>query len=572
MRQSQDEDRNEDRNESRAQERGRETESRLPIRRALISVYDKTGLDELARGLHEAGVSIVSTGSTARRIAAAGVPVTAVEELTGFPECLDGRVKTLHPRVHAGILADRRLPAHREQLEELDVEPFDLVVVNLYPFRETVSSGAAPEECVEQIDIGGPSMVRAAAKNHPSVAVVVDPGRYADVLAAAGGEGFALAERKRLAAEAFQHTASYDVAVASWFADVYTPDEAGDAAAGDAGGARTATDAKGTAGTAGTARGIRLPAFAGAALTRSGVLRYGENPHQPAALYTDGSGMGLPGAEQLHGKEMSYNNYVDTEAARRAAYEHGDLPCVAVIKHANPCGIAVGSDVAEAHRKAHACDPLSAFGGVIAVNRTVSVAMAEQVADIFTEVIVAPAYQEGAVEVLARKKNIRVLRCAEPPSAALEFRPIEGGALLQVKDRLQAPGDDPAEWTLATGEPLSPSGLDELTFAWRSCRAVKSNAILLARDGATVGVGMGQVNRVDAAKLAVQRAGEDRARGAYAASDAFFPFPDGLEVLTRAGVKAVAQPGGSVRDEAVVEAAKAAGVTMYLTGTRHFFH
>jgi phosphoribosylaminoimidazolecarboxamide formyltransferase / IMP cyclohydrolase len=572
MRQSQDEDRNEDRNESRAQERGRETESRLPIRRALISVYDKTGLDELARGLHEAGVSIVSTGSTARRIAAAGVPVTAVEELTGFPECLDGRVKTLHPRVHAGILADRRLPAHREQLAELDVEPFDLVVVNLYPFRETVSSGAAPEECVEQIDIGGPSMVRAAAKNHPSVAVVVDPGRYADVLAAAGGEGFALAERKRLAAEAFQHTASYDVAVASWFADVYAPDEAGDAAAGDAGGARTATDAKGTAGTAGTARGIRLPAFAGAALTRSGVLRYGENPHQPAALYTDGSGMGLPGAEQLHGKEMSYNNYVDTEAARRAAYEHGDLPCVAVIKHANPCGIAVGSDVAEAHRKAHACDPLSAFGGVIAVNRTVSVAMAEQVADIFTEVIVAPAYQEGAVEVLARKKNIRVLRCAEPPSAALEFRPIEGGALLQVKDRLQAPGDDPAEWTLATGEPLSPSGLDELTFAWRSCRAVKSNAILLARDGATVGVGMGQVNRVDAAKLAVQRAGEDRARGAYAASDAFFPFPDGLEVLTRAGVKAVAQPGGSVRDEAVVEAAKAAGVTMYLTGTRHFFH
>jgi phosphoribosylaminoimidazolecarboxamide formyltransferase/IMP cyclohydrolase len=568
MRQSQDEDRTEDRNEDRdvdrardqAQEQGRDVESRLPIRRALISVYDKTGLEELARGLHAAGVSLVSTGSTARRIAAAGVPVTAVEELTGFPECLDGRVKTLHPRVHAGILADRRLPAHREQLAELDVEPFDLVVVNLYPFRETVASGAGPDECVEQIDIGGPSMVRAAAKNHPSVAVVVNPGRYADVLAAAGGEGFALAERKRLAAEAFQHTASYDVAVASWFADGYAPDEAGDVATSDAASAR------------GAAKGTRLPAFAGAALTRSGVLRYGENPHQPAALYTDGSGTGLPGAEQLHGKEMSYNNYVDTEAARRAAYEHGDLPCVAIIKHANPCGIAVGSDVAEAHRKAHACDPLSAFGGVIAVNRSVSVAMAEQVADIFTEVIVAPAYQEGAVEVLARKKNIRVLRCAEAPSAALEFRPVEGGALLQVKDRLQAPGDDPAEWTLATGEPLSPSGLDELTFAWRSCRAVKSNAILLAKDGATVGVGMGQVNRVDAAKLAVQRAGEDRARGSYAASDAFFPFPDGLEVLTRAGVKAVAQPGGSVRDEAVVEAAKAAGVTMYLTGTRHFFH
>ncbi|MDK1472776.1 bifunctional phosphoribosylaminoimidazolecarboxamide formyltransferase/IMP cyclohydrolase [Streptomyces sp. 549] len=521
--------------------------TKRPIRRALVSVYDKSGLEELAQGLHAAGVQLVSTGSTAARIAGAGVPVTPVEELTGFPECLDGRVKTLHPRVHAGILADQRLEDHRSQLAELGVEPFDLVVVNLYPFRETVASGASPDECVEQIDIGGPSMVRAAAKNHPSVAVVVNPGRYGDVLQAAADGGFELATRKRLAAEAFRHTAAYDVAVASWFADGY----AADATEGDAG-------------------DTRFPEFLGSTFERAQVLRYGENPHQPAALYTDGTG-GLAAAEQLHGKEMSYNNYTDTDAARRAAHDHAE-PCVAVIKHANPCGIAIGADVAEAHRKAHACDPLSAFGGVIAVNRPVSREMAEQVAEIFTEVIVAPGYEDGAVEVLAGRKNIRVLRCADAPAQPLEVKPIEGGALLQVADRLQAEGDDPAHWTLATGEALSASELDELAFAWRACRAVKSNAILLAKDGATVGVGMGQVNRVDSAKLAVQRAGEERAAGAYAASDAFFPFPDGLEVLTAAGVKAVVQPGGSVRDDQVVAAAEAAGVTMYLTGTRHFFH
>lgn len=517
---------------------------RRAVRRALISVYDKTGLEELARGLHEAGVELVSTGSTAGRIAAAGVPVTKVEELTGFPECLDGRVKTLHPRVHAGILADLRLDSHREQLAELGVEPFDLVVVNLYPFRETVASGATPDECVEQIDIGGPSMVRAAAKNHPSVAVVTSPARYGDVLTAVAGGGFDLTARKRLAAEAFQHTAAYDVTVASWFAGSYAPDE--------------------------SASGSGFPDFTGVTYQRSQVLRYGENPHQGAALYLDGSG-GLAEAEQLHGKEMSYNNYTDTEAARRAAYDHAE-PCVAIIKHANPCGIATGADVAEAHRRAHACDPLSAFGGVIAVNRPVSVAMAEQVAEIFTEVIIAPGYEDGAVEVLARKKNIRVLRCEGAPAATVETRPIDGGALVQVTDRLQAAGDDPANWTLAAGEPLDEAGLAELAFAWRACRAVKSNAILLAKGGASVGVGMGQVNRVDSAKLAVERAGEERARGSYAASDAFFPFPDGLEILLAAGVRAVIQPGGSVRDEQVVEAAKKAGVTMYFTGTRHFFH
>ncbi|MEU9656911.1 bifunctional phosphoribosylaminoimidazolecarboxamide formyltransferase/IMP cyclohydrolase [Streptomyces chartreusis] len=512
------------------------------IRRALVSVYDKTGLEDLARGLHEAGVELVSTGSTAAKIAAAGVPVTKVEELTGFPECLDGRVKTLHPRVHAGILADLRLEDHQRQLAELGVEPFDLVVVNLYPFRETVASGATPDECVEQIDIGGPSMVRAAAKNHPSVAVVTSPARYADVLGAVRDGGFDLTTRKRLAAEAFQHTAAYDVAVASWFASSYAPvDES------------------------------QFPDFLGATWERENTLRYGENPHQPAALYVDGSGSGLAQAEQLHGKEMSYNNYTDTDAARRAAYDHAE-PAVAIIKHANPCGIATGADVAEAHRKAHACDPLSAFGGVIAVNRPVSKEMAEQVAEIFTEVIVAPDYEDGALEALAKKKNIRVLRCPEGPGNPVEIKPVDGGALLQVTDRLQADGDDPANWTLATGEALSAEELAGLAFAWKACRAVKSNAILLAKDGASVGVGMGQVNRVDSAKLAVERAGAERAQGSYAASDAFFPFPDGLEILTAAGVKAVVQPGGSVRDELVVEAAKKAGVTMYFTGTRHFFH
>ncbi|MET8677816.1 bifunctional phosphoribosylaminoimidazolecarboxamide formyltransferase/IMP cyclohydrolase [Streptomyces sp. NPDC004647] len=517
--------------------------TKRPIRRALVSVYDKTGLEGLARGLHEAGVELVSTGSTAARIAQAGVPVTRVEELTGFPECLDGRVKTLHPRVHAGILADQRLEAHRGQLEELGIAPFELVVVNLYPFRETVASGASPDECVEQIDIGGPSMVRAAAKNHPSVAVVTSPERYADVLEAACGGGFDLTARKRLAAEAFQHTAAYDVAVASWFTGAYAPEP----------------------------ESPGLPEFLAGAWERKSVLRYGENPHQAAALYTDGTPAGLANAEQLHGKEMSFNNYIDTEAARRAAFDH-DEPCVAIIKHANPCGIAIAADVAEAHRNAHACDPLSAYGGVIAVNRPVTVAMAEQVAEIFTEVIAAPAYEDGAVEVLARKKNIRVLRVEGTPLQPGELKPVSGGVLLQETDAFQAEGDDPANWTLASGEPLDAAELRELAFAWRACRAVKSNAILLAKDSATVGVGMGQVNRVDSAKLAVRRAGAERTAGSYAASDAFFPFPDGLEVLLEASVKAVVQPGGSVRDEQVTEAAQKAGVTMYLTGTRHFFH
>ncbi|MBF4161744.1 bifunctional phosphoribosylaminoimidazolecarboxamide formyltransferase/IMP cyclohydrolase [Nocardioides acrostichi] len=529
-------------------------ESRVPIRRALVSVYDKSGLEDLVRGLADAGVELVSTGGSAKLIEGLALPVTKVEDLTGFPECLDGRVKTLHPRVHAGILADRRLESHVAQLADLGVEPFDLVVSNLYPFTQTVASGASPDECVEQIDIGGPSMVRAAAKNHPSVAIVTSPGRYVDVLAAVAEGGFTLEERKALAAEAFVHTASYDVAVASWMGNVLTDSSGGSAESGGG-----------------------FPAWAGATWERQAVLRYGENPHQSAALYRSGSGPeGLAGAEQLHGKEMSYNNYVDTDAARRAAFDF-DEPAVAVIKHANPCGIAVGVDVADAHRRAHACDPVSAFGGVIAANRPVSVEMAAQVAEVFTEVIVAPGYEDGAVEVLARKKNIRILVCEPLERGGVETRPISGGLLMQERDSFQADGDDPSTWTLATGEAAPDDVLADLAFAWRACRSAKSNAILLAKGGGAVGIGMGQVNRVDSCRLAVERAnslaeGEERARGAVAASDAFFPFEDGPQILIDAGVAAIVQPGGSVRDELTVEACKAAGVTMYFTGTRHFFH
>ena len=444
--------------------------------------------------------------------------------------------------MHAGILADLRRPDHVAQLEDLGIAPFELVVVNLYPFAQTVASGAAPDECVEQIDIGGPTMVRAAAKNHPSVAVVVDPSAYGDVLAAVRDGGTTLAQRKRLAAVAFAHTAAYDVAVASWFSSSYAP-----------------------------ADDERFPAFLGATWERSAVLRYGENPHQGAALYVrPGGGAGsLATAEQLHGKAMSYNNYVDTDAALRAAHDF-DEPCVAIVKHANPCGIAVGADVADAHAKAHACDPVSAFGGVIAANRPVTLAMAEQVADVFTEVVVAPGYEDGAVELLSKKPSIRLLVTSSQGRPAVELRPVDGGVLLQSRDVFQAPGDDPSAWTLQTGEP-DDALLRELAFAWRAVRAVKSNAVLLASGGATVGVGMGQVNRVDAAGLAVARAGE-RAAGSVAASDAFFPFADGLQVLLDAGVRAVVQPGGSVRDAEVVEAARAAGASMWFTGTRHFAH
>ena len=529
---------------------------RVPLRRALISVYDKTGLEDFARGLHEAGVALVSTGSTAATIAAAGVPVTEVTEVTGFPECLEGRVKTLHPRIHAGILADRRKQEHIDTLGELDVEPFDLVVVNLYPFVETVASGADQDAIIEKIDIGGPSMVRAAAKNHDAVAIVVDPADYERTVEAAKNGGFSLEERRRLAAGAFAHTAAYDTAVATWTASQFLQDE----------------DAN------------FWPPYAGLGFERSETLRYGENPHQRAALYVNpAAAPGIAQAEQLHGKAMSYNNYVDADAALRAAYDF-DEPAVAVIKHNNPCGIAVATPgaadpIADAHAKAHACDPLSAYGGVIAANRPVTAAMAQTVKGIFTEVIVAPGYEPEALEILREKKNLRLLVLPEGFSRdAIEYRPISGGALFQEADRLQAEGDDPKNWTLVAGEPADEATLRDLEFAWRALRSPKSNAILLADNGAAVGIGMGQVNRVDSCKLSVERAntlggeGNERARGAVAASDAFFPFADGLQVLLDAGVRAVVHPGGSIRAEEVIEAAKAAGVTMYLTGTRHFFH
>ena len=544
----------------------------VPVKRALLSVYDKTNLVELATQLHANGVELISTGSTAATIAAAGIPVTPVEQVTGFPECLEGRVKTLHPKIHAGILADRRKDAHLAQLRELQVAPIDLVVVNLYPFTDTVASGADFDACVEQIDIGGPSMVRAAAKNHPAVAVVVDPARYPEVAQAVSAGGFTLSQRRALAAAAFAHTASYDVAVASWFSQQLETEAA-------------------------------LPEFVGATFTRAHALRYGENPHQSAALYTQGQAQGIAGAEQLHGKAMSYNNYTDADAAVRAAYDQGEATTVVVVKHANPCGIAGDEDVAKAHAKAHACDPVSAYGGVIATNATVTAAMAAQVKPIFTEVIVAPEYEPQALEILSAKKNLRILRLPKPVRGGYEFKQVTGGLLVQERDNVDAAGDDPARWQLVAGPSADAETLADLRFAWNAVRSVRSNAVLLAHAGATVGVGMGQVNRVDSCKLAIERAntlgaratgdaaanqansagGADasqilatsapqRAVGSVAASDAFFPFADGLQLLIDAGVKAVVQPGGSIRDAEVIEAAQAAGVTMYFTGTRHFAH
>ncbi len=529
----------------------------VSIRRALISVYDKAGLAELAQALAAAGVEIVSTGSTAAAIRSAGVPVTEVGEVTGFAEFLDGRVKTLHPGVHGGLLADRGQPAHLRQLADLGIAPFELLVSSLYPFEATVASGAPPAEVVEQIDIGGPAMVRAAAKNHASVAVITSPAMYPLVTQALAGGGFTLAERRRLAAQAFAHTARYDVAVASWFASAYAPDQ--------------------------TAAETGWPDVVGAVWSRQEVLRYGENPHQRAARYAGPGPSGIASAQQLQGKAMSYNNYVDAAAAWRAAADFGE-PCVAIVKHTNPCGIAVGGDLAEAHRKAHACDPLSAYGGVIAANGQVTAALAGQIAGIFTEVVVAPGFEPAALEVLATRPNLRLLACPPPagragqPAAArpdqaagAEWRQLGGGLLMQTADLLDAPGDDPSGWQLRAGPAASAGTLADLAFAWRACRSVKSNAILIATGGATVGVGMGQVNRVDSARLAIARAG-DRARGAVAASDAFFPFADGLEVLAAGGVRAIAEPGGSVRDDEVVAAAAAAGVSLYFTGARHFFH
>ena len=513
----------------------------VPIRRALVAVSDKSGLVDLARALADAGVEIVSTGGTGAAIAAAGLPVTQVQEVTGYPEHLDGRVRTLHPGVHSGLLADLRLERHERELAEFAIAPFELVVVNLYPFVATAASGAEPDAVVEQIDIGGPAMVRAAAKNHANVAVVTDPARYGEVVAALDTGGTTLEQRRGLARDAFRHTASYDVAVASWLGSVVAPD----------------------------AQGSPFPEWVGASWAKEASLRYGENSHQSAALYAQNAGRpGIAQARQLGGKEMSYNNYVDADAAVRAAYDH-DGPAVAIIKHANPCGIATAATLAQAHALAHECDPVSAFGGVIAANRPVDLATAESIAPIFTEVVVAPGFAPEALELLGRKKNLRLIELPESfASPAIELRQVSGGLLMQEADARFAAASD---WELVAGGPADETMLADLAFSWRAVRAVKSNAILLASGGASVGVGMGQVNRVDSCRLAVSRAG-DRAAGSVAASDAFFPFADGPEILMDAGVRAIVQPGGSVRDDETIALAKARGVTMYFTGERHFFH
>lgn len=534
---------------------------RIGIRRALLSVSDKTGLLELAQALDKAGVDIISTGGTYSAIKAAGIPVTEVSQVTGFPETLDGRVKTLHPSIHAGILADMRLIAHEGQLDALKVLPFELVVVNLYPFVQTVQSGAKGDAVVEQIDIGGPAMVRAAAKNHANVAIVVDPAKYGEIITAVEQGGTTMQQRRELAYQAFSHTARYDSAVANWFGaelEAAWQREAGQTAENEA----------------------KNPGFASTVELKGqlgNVLRYGENAHQAAAIYRtvgDDAVAGIAQARQFGGKEMSYNNYVDADAALRAAYDFTE-PAVAIIKHANPCGIAVGDPsapdvIADAHAKAHMCDSVSAFGGVIATNRTVTVTMARQVAGIFTEVIIAPGYELEALQILLEKKNLRVLELpANYSRESLEIKQISGGLLVQQSDEFS--NFSTVNWKLVTGKKADTATMADLEFAWRACRAVKSNGILLAREGASVGVGMGQVNRVDSCKLAVERA-ESRSRGAVAASDAFFPFADGLQILIDAGVKAVVQPGGSMRDAEVIAAAEAAGITMYFTGERHFFH
>ena len=541
-----------------------EHRDQIEVRRALISVSDKSGLLELAEALAGAGVEIVSTGSTAQAIRDAGHSVTDVADVTGFAEALDGRVKTLHPAVHSGLLADLRLADHREQLAALGFAPFELVVVNLYPFEQTVAAGKPAADVIENVDIGGPAMVRATAKNHANAAIVVSPARYEEVIAAVQAGGTTLELRRSLATEAFVHTAQYDAAVANWFLDQE-----------DSAWGALPVDEDVEADESVDAIFSQSEAYVGYEVfgLRESVLRYGENSHQRAALFSENEGAGIAQATQLHGKEMSYNNYVDADAAVRAAFDH-ERPAVAIIKHANPCGIAVAPEgaadpIAAAHELAHACDPVSAFGGVIAANRIVTAGMAATVAEIFTEVIVAPGFEPEAVEILTKKKNVRLLVLpADFTQNPVELRQVSGGFLLQDADRSFAPA---SSWTLAAGAAADEATLAELEFAWRSCRAVKSNAILLTSGGASVGVGMGQVNRVDSCRLAVTRAG-DRANGAVAASDAFFPFADGLQVLLDAGVRAVVQPGGSVRDEEVIAAAEAAGVTMYFTGERHFFH
>ena len=507
------------------------------MRRALVSVYNKDRLIEIGYALQGAEIEIVSTGSTAKTLKSAGISVTEVSDHTGFPEIMDGRVKSLHPRIHAGILADQSNPEHMAAIADLDISPFDLVLINLYPFSQTLASGTSFEESIEQIDIGGPSMLRGAAKNHNSVALISDPSQYDQLLTAISNGGFTQSERRQLALEGFRKTAEYDLAIATWLSQ---------------------------------SESHELPDWFGHIWSRKNSLRYGENPHQRAAIYA-GSDAGVVNAQQLHGKEMSFNNYTDADAAWRAVRDHRD-PAVAIMKHANPCGIAVCAlGVAVAYQHAHECDPVSAFGGVVAANRKVDLAMAEPLSKVFTEVLIAPDYDQDALELLMKKPSIRILKAEVTPLDTFELRPVSGGVLLQQTDLIDADGDSPAHWKQVCGPQVDEQMMRDLEFAWRSVRSVKSNAIILASMTTAVGIGMGQVSRVDSACLAVSRAGA-RAQGSVAASDAFFPFADGLQILIDAGITAVVQPGGSVRDEEVIAAAQSAGIAMFFTNTRHFSH
>ena len=508
-----------------------------PVKRALLTVYDKTGVVELGRALVELGATLVSSGGTAQTLRDAGLPVTPVEEVTAFPEMLGGRVKTLHPRIHGGLLADRRRAEHVEELAEHGIEPFDLLVSNLYPFRETVASGAGFEDVIEKIDIGGPAMVRAAAKNFASVGVVVDPARYDEIVDELRREGgLTLETRRASAAAAFAHTAAYDAAVAGWFAE---------------------QDADGS-----------LPGFVGLAYEKTGDLRYGENPHQRGALYAEVGGPGvLGGANVLQGKEMSFNNWLDVDAAYALASALPENAAV-IVKHNNPCGVALGATPAEAYAKAFACDTVSAFGGIVAFHAPCDAPAAAAMADVFTEVVVAPSFTDDALAAFGARQNLRVVRAPLMTGEGLDVRPIAGGALVQDRDLAT---ETPQEWKVVSSREPTEQEWADLAFAWTVAWRVKSNAIVFAKDGATVGVGAGQMSRVDAAWIAVRKA-DGRAQGAVMASDAFFPFPDALEVAADAGVTAVAHPGGSMRDEDTLAAAEARGMAVVITGRRHFRH
>ncbi|MGD9703015.1 MAG: bifunctional phosphoribosylaminoimidazolecarboxamide formyltransferase/IMP cyclohydrolase [Acidimicrobiia bacterium] len=497
---------------------------------ALLSVYDKTHIAELASGLHDLGWRLVSSGGTAKAIAEAGVPVTDVADLTGYPPILGHRVVTLHPVVHAGLLADLSSPDHVAELERLGIEPISLAVVNLYPFSS--------DPGIELIDVGGPTMVRAAAKNHAHVAVVVDPAQYDGVLAELRSDGAVSATtRRRLARDAFAHTAAYDAAIVTWF---------------------DSTDAAAEV----------MPPSLHLALERVQSLRYGENPHQQGARYrAAGRQSWWDDAVQHGGKELSYLNLYDTEAAWKLVHRF-DQPACVIVKHANPCGVAIADDIALAYRLAHACDPVSAFGGIVACNREVPAELAEALAPVFTEVVVAPSFEDGALAVFAAKANLRVLSARAPIGGALDVRSIDGGLLVQQVDTVNL---DRSAWRVVTSAQPDDALWDDIAVAWQVCAAVSSNAIVLAKDRQAFGIGAGQQNRLDSARIAVERAA-GRAVGGVCASDAFFPFRDGLDAVAAAGVRAVVQPGGSVRDDEVIAAADEHGIAMVFTGERHFRH